>query len=205
MTTRITPLGIMVLALLREDPMHPYEMLRLMRLRHDDRILNVTGGTVYHTVARLERAGLIAEAGTEREGNRPERTSYALTDAGLASLDEWIRAELVRIDRPVEFRVALAEAHNLDRDDVAALLAVRRAALTEQIADLVAGLNKARPGGVSEQYLIEVDRSRALAEADLAWLDAFLGRLGDPSFAWGPDAHDRTSDRYLTQRKAARE
>ncbi|GAB3149920.1 PadR family transcriptional regulator [Microbacterium neimengense] len=205
MAARITPLGIMVLALLREDSMHPYEMLRLMRLRHDDRILNVTGGTVYHTVARLEKAGLIAEAGTEREGNRPERTAYALTDAGLASLDEWIRTELVRIDRPVEFRVALAEAHNLDRDDVAALLAVRRAALTEQIADIAAGLNKARPGGVSEQYLIEVDRSRALAEADLAWLDAFLGRLGDPSFTWGPDEHDRTSDRYLTQRKAARE
>ncbi|UIN30813.1 PadR family transcriptional regulator [Microbacterium binotii] len=205
MTTRITPLGIMVLALLREDPMHPYEMLRLMRLRHDDRILNITGGTVYHTVARLEKAGLIAEAGTEREGNRPERTTYALTDAGLASLDEWIRTELVRIDHPVEFRVALAEAHNLDRDDAAALLALRRAALTEQIADIAAGLNKARRGGVSEQYLIEVDRSHALAEADLAWLDAFLGRLGDPSFAWGPDAHDRTSDRYLTQRKAARE
>lgn len=205
MTARITPLGIMVLALLREDPMHPYEMLRLMRLRHDDRILNVTGGTVYHTVARLEKAGLIAEAGTEREGNRPERTTYALTDAGLASLNEWIRTELVRIDRPVEFRVALAEAHNLDRDDVAELLAARRDALTAQIADLTAGLAKARPAGVAEQHLVEVDRSLFLADADLAWLDAFLGRLGEESLAWGPDAHDRTSDRYLTQRKAARE
>lgn len=205
MTARITPLGIMVLALLREDAMHPYEMLRLMRLRHDDRILNLTGGTVYHTVARLEKAGLIAEAGTEREGNRPERTAYTLTGAGLAALHERVRAELVRIDRPIEFRVALAEAHNLERDDVAELLAARRAALTEQIGDLAAGLDKARLAGVAEQYLVEVDRSLSLAEADLAWLDNFLGRLGDPSFAWGPDAHDRSSDRYLTQRKAARE
>lgn len=205
MTARITPLGIMVLALLREDAMHPYEMLRLMRLRHDDRILNLTGGTVYHTVARLQKAGLIAEAGTEREGNRPERTTYTLTDAGLTALHDWVRAELVRIDRPIEFRVALAEAHNLDRADVEALLTVRREALAEQVADLAARLGKARPAGVAEQYLVEVDRSLSLAEADLAWLDVFLGRLGDPSLTWGPDAHDRASDRYLTQRKAARE
>jgi DNA-binding HxlR family transcriptional regulator len=79
---RLTPLGVMVLALLREGDMHPYEMIRLMRHRHDDRIVSVTNGTMYHTVARLERQGLIAEVGIDRDGNRPERTTYALTDAG---------------------------------------------------------------------------------------------------------------------------
>lgn len=73
--TRLTPLGVMVLALLREDPMHPYEMIRLMRQRHDDRIIALTNGTVYHTVARLERLGLVSEVGVDREGNRPERTT----------------------------------------------------------------------------------------------------------------------------------
>ena len=42
----LTPLGVMVLALLREDDMHPYEMIRLMRHRHDDRIVSVTNGTM---------------------------------------------------------------------------------------------------------------------------------------------------------------
>ena len=82
---RLTPLGVMVLALLREGEMHPYEMIRLMRHRHDDRIVSVTNGTVYHTVARLERQGLIAEVGIDRDGNRPERTTYALADAGGAT------------------------------------------------------------------------------------------------------------------------
>ncbi|MFX7792980.1 hypothetical protein ABTK00_21305, partial [Acinetobacter baumannii] len=81
---------------------------------------------IYHTIARLEREGLIAEVGVDRDGNRPERTTYTLLDAGTDAVDAWVRAELPRIDRPGEFRVALAEAHNLDRDDVVALLDRRR-------------------------------------------------------------------------------
>ena len=38
-TTRLTPMGVMVLALLREGDMHPYEMVRLMRARRDERLL----------------------------------------------------------------------------------------------------------------------------------------------------------------------
>ena len=81
---RLTPLGVVVLALLGEGDMHPYEMIRLMRVRHDDRLVTITNGTVYHTVSRLERAGLLAEVGVDRDGNRPERTTYAVTDAGSA-------------------------------------------------------------------------------------------------------------------------
>ena len=67
---RLTPLSLMVLALLDEDDMHPYEMLRLMKQRHDDRMLSVTNGTMYHTVARLQRDGLIAEVGVEVQLHR---------------------------------------------------------------------------------------------------------------------------------------
>ncbi len=34
---RLTPMGAMILSLLREGDMHPYEMVRLMRVRRDDR------------------------------------------------------------------------------------------------------------------------------------------------------------------------
>src|SRR5512138_2173622 len=97
---KLTPLGVMVLALLREGEMHPYEMMRLMRQRRDDQLVTITNGTFYHTVARLERLGLLAEVGVDREGNRPERTTYRLTDAGRDAVSEWVRAELPRVDRP---------------------------------------------------------------------------------------------------------
>ncbi len=200
--TRLTPLGVMVLALLREDPMHPYEMIRLMRQRHDDRIIALTNGTVYHTVARLERLGLVSEVGVDREGNRPERTTYALTDAGDAAITDWVRRELPRLGRPTEYRVALAEAHNLGREETLALLHRRLAALEEALHVYRTGLAKARGGPVFEQYLVEADREFALLAADRAWLAAFLDRLGHPDFVWGP--HE-TDDRYLAQREAARQ
>jgi DNA-binding PadR family transcriptional regulator len=148
---KLTPLGVMVLALLGEGNMHPYEMIRLMRFRRDDRLVAITNGTMYHTVARLERAGLLAEVGVDREGNRPERTTYTVTDAGAAAVTEWVRRELPRVDRPAEFRIALAEAHNLDRGEVTALLRARREARATNLEEIATGLRGAVAKGVPTQ------------------------------------------------------
>ena len=181
----LTPLGVVVLGLLRESPMHPYEMLRLMRQRRDDRLVGGSRGTLYHTVARLERRGLVAEVGVDRDGNRPERTTYALTDAGRAAADDWVRARLPRIDGILEFRVALGEAHNLPRAEVAALLAERRASLAADRDGLAASLAGAQERGVPFQFLVELDRELHIVDADLRWLDAFLARLADTDLPWG--------------------
>ena len=81
---------IAVLGTLREAPMHPYQMQRLLRHRHKDEILALKRGSLYHAIGRLERAGLIEQTSTSRDGRRPERTVYRLTapgrDAFLAAL-----------------------------------------------------------------------------------------------------------------------
>ncbi|KAA0960269.1 PadR family transcriptional regulator [Microbacterium sp. ANT_H45B] len=200
----LTSMGVMVLALLREGDMHPYEMVRLMRSRRDERLLSITNGTLYHTVGRLQREGLIDEAGIDRDGNRPERTTYTLTDAGTDVLVDWLRRELSVIDRPAEFRIALAEAHNLERADVIASLRSRRDALDEGHVAHRDGLVDARAKAVPEQVLVEFDRQEVLLGAELRWLDSLLERLESEEFAWGPKAFENT-DRYLAQRKAAQQ
>lgn len=200
---RLTPLGLMILALLGEDDMHPYEMIRLMRQRHDDRLVTLTNGTFYHTVARLERAGLLAEIGVDRDGNRPERTTYTQTDAGADAVGEWVRRELPRTDHPAEFRIALAESHNLERDEVIALLRERRTALADSHVLHRDGRLKALATDVPEQFLVEVEREAVLADAELTWLDALIGRLERHDFEWGAATAPR-SERYLAQREAAR-
>ncbi|MFS0853156.1 PadR family transcriptional regulator [Microbacterium sp. 179-I 3D4 NHS] len=200
----LTPLGVMVLALLRESDMHPYEMVRLLRARHDDRLLSITNGTLYHTVARLQKTGLLDEVGTDREGNRPERTTYTLTDAGRDAVVAWVRRELPRVDRETDFRIALAESHNLERADVVALLRERREALVASHAMHRDGLRKAHDKGVPAQVLVEVERQEVLLDAELRWLDSLLTRLDGDALPWGPDAFTDT-DRYLAQRKAAQQ
>lgn len=201
--SRLTPLGVVMLALLGEGDMHPYEMIRLMHMRRDDRLVAITNGTVYHTIARLERAGLVGEVGVDRDGNRPERTTYTRTDAGAAAMVSWLRRELPRVDRPMESRIALAEVHNLERDEAIDLLRTRRAALAAALHSLTEGHRGALEKGVPELYLIELGREITLAEAELTWMDSTLSRIAHPDYRWGDE--DTPSERYLAQRKAARQ
>lgn len=202
--TKLTPMGVVILGLLHEDDMHPYEMLRLMRQRERDRILTITNGTMYNTVARLEARGLIAEVGTDRDGNRPERTTYSLAPEGERALHDWVRRELPRIDRATEFRLALAESHNLPLEEVADLLERRCEALRAASERDAAAIRTALERGVAEVHLVESQRNDAAQRADLAWLESLVARLRSGGLPWR--AHtSQNSEQYLAQRKAARQ
>lgn len=199
---KLTPLGIMLLALLFEDDMHPYEMLRLLEQRHRDRLVSVTKGSVYHTVARLEEQQFISEACVNREGNRPERTSYTLRDSGREAVPEWVRQELPRIDRPSAFSVALAEAHNLVLAEAIELLTQRKDSLASALRIQVSELADAQDEGTPEQYLLNFEREAKLLHADLDWNIETLAHISTPGFPWGQGVTPSPA-KYNLHRKAA--
>src|SRR2546421_4806923 len=86
--------ALVILALLFEQPMHPYEIRRLVRQRGKGDLVDLRPGSLYRTIERLERVGLVETVETQREGRFPERTVYRLTDNGREELEEWLR-ELV--------------------------------------------------------------------------------------------------------------
>ncbi|MFD4180030.1 PadR family transcriptional regulator [Rhodococcus sp. NPDC058514] len=184
-TAALTPLAITVLALLNERPMHPYEMHQLLLQRHVDRVVKVRPGSLYHAVARLERAELIAVRGTEREGNRPERTTYDVTAAGRIALEARI-AEL--LGAPVreypQFPLALAEAHNLPAADVCRLLRDRIAAVEADLDELdtVRAMHTAadRP----RVFWFGLDYQRALAATELDWMTALVAEIESGELPW---------------------
>ena len=80
---RLSPTATLVLAVLLDQPMHPYEMLVRLRKRRDDRLVRLNPGAVYHAVDRLERDGLVERVSCADDA----RGAYArLTDAGRAKL-----------------------------------------------------------------------------------------------------------------------
>src|SRR6185312_2084929 len=90
-----SPLWLVVLALVAEEPMHPYRMQRLIKERGKDQIANVAQrNSVYQTIAALHRTGLIAVRETLREHRRPERSVYEITELGRQTLREWMRTAL---------------------------------------------------------------------------------------------------------------
>src|SRR5262245_46087896 len=83
MSPRRSTLAMAVLALVVEAPMHAYRMQQLIKERHKDDVVNVAQrNSIYQTIDRLLRDGLIAVKETSREENRPERTVYEITKAG---------------------------------------------------------------------------------------------------------------------------
>ncbi|MDR6097968.1 hypothetical protein [Microbacterium sp. SORGH_AS_0454] len=96
-----------------------------------------------------------------------------------------MRAELPQIDRASDFRVALSEAHNLERDEVIDLLDQRRALLVASVDEHSAGLDLAAERETPEQFLVELQRQSALLDAELAWQDSLRARLADRSLPWG--------------------
>src|SRR3954453_13948066 len=119
----LNPLAVSALALLAERPMHPYEMYQLMLQRRDDRLVKVRPGSLYHTIDRLTREGLAEAIGTDREGNRPERTTYRITDRGRdapsAPLAAMLRAPA---EEHPQLALALSQAHHLQKQDVSEYL-----------------------------------------------------------------------------------
>jgi DNA-binding PadR family transcriptional regulator len=182
MAYQVTSLGISVLALLRERPMHGYEMFQTLTARHRDRMLRIRPGSLYHVVNRLAEEKLIRQAGTGRNGNRPERTTYDLTDAGADALISRLR-ELVAspVNEFEKFVVALAEIHHLDPPTAVEALKGRIAVLERSAAELQALRDAdAVPGDRSAlDYLL------ATTAAKLDWLTGFVESMNGSRTADG--------------------
>src|ERR1700736_637440 len=121
--TRLTPLAACVLNLLRQAPMHPYEMRMTIQHRELDHLIRFKGASLYDSVDRLAREGLIDATETSREGKRPERTVYQITEAGSGELDQWLREALGRpVNEFPQFATALAFMYGLEKSEVIELL-----------------------------------------------------------------------------------
>lgn len=159
--------------------MHPYEMKVRMMERGHDQVIRLKGASLYDTVGRLERMGLIESVETSREGRRPERTVYALTDSGRGELASWLQDLLSEpVHEYPQFAAGLAFLGNLgDVNRVVAYLGRRIMALEGEIAREEALLRAARDQGVLELFLIEGEYAIAMQQAELAWVRRLIHEL----------------------------
>jgi DNA-binding PadR family transcriptional regulator len=171
-------LGLAVLSTVSARPMHPYEMAALMRARGKERDMDIKWGSLYTVVGNLEKHGFLAVEGSAREGARPERTVYRITDAGTRELADWVRELITVPERDVpRFEAGLSVLGALAPDEVAELLRRRLDAMERQIADDEAAL--AAETEVPRIFLIEEEYDLAIRRAEAAWVRGFLAEIED--------------------------
>jgi DNA-binding PadR family transcriptional regulator len=173
-------LGLLAL-LVPGRPMHPYEMATLLRRTGKEHDLHIKWGSLYTVVGNLEKHGFIAAVDTGRAGRRPERTRYAITDAGRAELRDWLRELVADPEREQpRFAAALSVVGVLPPDEVAELLEHRLRALEADVAAQRAALQRFATE-VPRLFLIESEYALALRVAEAEWTRSLLAELTDGS------------------------
>ncbi|WP_313540098.1 PadR family transcriptional regulator [Leifsonia aquatica] len=171
------PLALAVLACLWEKPMYPYEMTTTMRERGKEDSIRLNFGSLYAVIKSLEKHGFIEVAQTEREGNRPERVVYQITESGRREATEWL-ADL--IETPVKeypaIETGLSLLPMLPPATAADLLERRLERLDADIAERRA-LGEASGPALPELFMIEFRYRQAVLDAERAFVADLLARL----------------------------
>ena len=196
---RPSPLALTVLFLLVGGPLHPYEIQRRMKHWRKDQVVNVAQrASLYKTIERLHRAGLIAVRQTERDQRFPERTVYELTDEGLRAGREWLVEMLAtpRNEFP-QFPAALAFVFGLLPDEALPVLDRRAALLRGSLAALEREL-AGGPGPLPPRVtLLDTDYLRAMTAAELDWLGGVVNDLRTGALTWSPEELLEASKSFL--------
>jgi DNA-binding PadR family transcriptional regulator len=180
-----TPLALAVLQLLHERDLHPYEMQQTIRDRYTDHVIKVRAGSLYHTVERLHRIGLIEPVETARAGRRPERTVYAITDEGRDEYTANLR-DLIRYpaDEYPLFTATIVMLATLDPVQAADLLDQRVVSLEAGLAANDQVLASLAKRGLPRIETIQIEYAQAMRRAELAWVRDLVDDVRDGNLPW---------------------
>ena len=150
------PLALAVLSCLSERPMHPYEISTTLRTRGKEESIKLNYGSLYSVVESLRKHGLIRPVETSRQGRRPERTVYEITEAGAAEHDDWL-AELLStpVREYTSLEAGLSLMAGLAPEEVARLLEERADRLRFELRGLDATHEAVLESGLPELFLVE--------------------------------------------------
>ena len=193
------PLALAVMALLYERPMHPYEMVSVMRERGKHESVRLRYSSLYSVVDALGREGLITARETVREGRRPERTIYGLTEAGRVEFLSWLR-ELLRepVKEYTQFAAGLTFLPAIPPAEALTLLEERVLRLESEAEAMRARLDAVMDQGLARLFLVETEHELVLREAELAWVRELVREIRNGTLGGMAEWESFHSDRDAT-------
>jgi DNA-binding PadR family transcriptional regulator len=175
---RSNPLALAVLSCLYERPMHPYEVAQTLRHRAKHESIKLNYGSLYNVVEGLEKRGFIRVTETVREGRRPERTVYEITETGSREFIDWLSALITTpVKEYLQFEAALSLLPALPPAEAAALLRERAAELEHGLPILRMTLDGMQKAGLPRLFAIEVEYQEALMRAELDYVETLIKEI----------------------------
>jgi DNA-binding PadR family transcriptional regulator len=182
--TRLMALGILA----RSGPSHGHHIRRVAEVTNVGEWGGVSVGALYRELRAMEREGLIEAARTEKVGNRPERTVYAITAEGRLELS-MLREQAIRQMEygPDAIGVALLfTADEVEREELRRILRARREILAIRVAEVAADRDALLAKGHVDQFAAAIMRRSILhIEAEIRWHDEYDALLAAAGGAAG--------------------
>jgi DNA-binding PadR family transcriptional regulator len=176
--SRSNPLALAVLVCLYEKPMHPYEVAQTLRTRAKEQSVRLNYGSLYAVVESLEKKGFIKATGTLREGKRPQRTIYEITDEGSIEMTDWL-TELIGTPNKEypAFQAGLSFLPALDPDDALAALRHRAEVLTMKLVAMRGAMQAATDAGLPRIFELESEYEERTLSAEFAFVRALVEEM----------------------------
>lgn len=165
-------LELAVLGLLKEQPMHGYQLSRELGESLGG-FWRVSYGSLYPTLRRLERAGAV-EASVDPAERGRRKTTYHVTEKGETLFFELLQeTPHDNSSEDTRFRVRLAFFKYLPPETRIRLLERRRASLEDRLSTIKNSLRTTRER-VDTYTLALMQHAQAATESDIAWLDGLI-------------------------------
>ena len=191
-------LGLIVLWQLFEGPMHVYRMQKMFEAQGKDRVVNVRSrASLYQTIERLERHGLVEVYETRRAEGYPDRVVYAITDEGRDVAREWLREMLRDTEGEYpEFIAAVSILFGLPAEEARSELEVRAENLEAALVVTQRSLADA-PAALPRLFLLEEEYRKAMLEAELSWVRGVIDDLREGRLTWSEEWLRELADKFL--------
>lgn len=158
-------LDMAILGLLREGPLHGYELRqRLVDLG----FWRISFGSVYPALRRLDRSGWI-----EVSGGSGRRKEYRITAEGKEHFQQILEDEASEVENTTAFRVRLAFFRYMEPSVRIGFLERRKSVLRERIATARGSLRKTADR-VDRYTQSLMEHGVEVAEADVAWIEELI-------------------------------
>jgi DNA-binding PadR family transcriptional regulator len=165
-----------LLGLLRQEPMHPYEMhQQLQQAKALGLVWRLKQSHLYALLSRLEEAGYI-ESTLEVQGSRPPRKIMRLTPSGALAFETWLVTPVEHgRDFRLEFLAKLYFAGQEGPAAIAKLIEAQQQACATWLADLRAQADQLGDRSAYEWLVLQFRIGQI--EAIVNWLDTCRATL----------------------------
>ncbi|RIX60361.1 PadR family transcriptional regulator [Paenibacillus nanensis] len=170
--------NLIILALLRDRPMHGYEIQQTIQMSRMDEWANLLSGSIYYALNKMEQDGLVRTEAEERTGARL-RKIYAITEKGEELFHQLVRESLTLPPHSVksDFGLGLNWIEAIPREEALELLRQNLSQAEMTLDNWRRGKEIKGQYGLSPFVLASFDNAIAILEQDISYLNRLIHLL----------------------------